>query len=450
LYLDIHKLENNLRQFINIVMIRHFGVNWWITYAPKKIKDKYQARYGAYKRVAKLYANVSDKLLSIDTDDLMSIMTHKIEKFSDNSGPLIIGLLDSLKETDDISTVAADYKRIVRELKQNCEVELDLWNEIFTKYFPELFVKQWEEFSKNRNHVAHNKLLDSDAYKTIKASIIDVEYTLNAAQEKFDQVSISDEEKERILELEAMRDIEYELLEFSRKEEEAGIKILDEGSIFEEFNQVVTNEIENLADNLYFRNDLEIFTSSLDNTEQDVILLEIKSKLNENVLKIISSLLISEESGSESVLHLSLNLNGDLVDECTLTYQNGDAILDKEHNYYMPLHQNELHDEELIEFIKGFENETENAFPNLVNEVHALDYESKRDGGNSIVAGFPCEECGEEYVCINDTIAEEGQCVNCGHIHSVNKCERCETHYNEALEGDSFICESCLEWIDAQ
>lgn len=31
--------------------------------------------------------------------------------------------------------------------------------------------------------------------------------------------------------------------------------------------------------------------------------------------------------------------------------------------------------------------------------------------GNNPVADFSCEECGEEYVCVNDDIGEQGMCL---------------------------------------
>jgi hypothetical protein len=96
LYSHIHRIENGLRQFINMIMIRNFGVKWWEKYTSKKVQDKYKARFSSYKRVANSYANVSDHLLSIDTDDLLEIMTHKIKKFSPDNNHLVINLLESL------------------------------------------------------------------------------------------------------------------------------------------------------------------------------------------------------------------------------------------------------------------------------------------------------------------------------------------------------------------
>jgi len=450
LYLEIHNVENKLRQLISIIMIRHFGINWWENYAPKKIKDKYSARQGGYKRVAKLYANVSDKLLSIDTDDLIIIMTHKIKRFKEEAGTLVINLLESLKETGDLSTVAAEYKRFVSELRNECEIEIDIWTEIFNKYFDEEFIKAWEDFSKNRNHVAHNKLLDTDAYNIIKTSIKVVVDAIEDAEVKFNETSISDEEKAKILELEAMREYEIEMLEMSRMEEESGVRILDTDSIFEKFDETVSEFIESIVDSVYFRSDLDTSTVSLDQESSEEELLIIKSKINDSELKLIATIFLDDNPGRESSLNLKLIIDGKKSNECEMTYYNGEAILDKEHNYYMPLKQNEFNEGNLGEFISNIESKIEEFFPNLVEEVDVAKFSAIKDGGNYPVADFPCEECGEAYVCIDSNIEQFGKCVNCGNLHEVNQCERCESYYNESLEGNSSFCDSCLEWFDSQ
>ena len=450
LYSDIHKVENKLRQFINIVMIRYFGINWWENYAPKKIKEKYQARQGAYKRVAEQYANVSDKLLSIDTDDLISIMTHKIKRFKNENGSLVVKLLESLKEVGDICTVAAEYNRLVNELKKECEVEIDIWESIFNKYFSDEFIKEWDDFSKNRNHVAHNKLLDTDAYRIIKNSIKVVNDAIDDAEIKFNESSLSDEEKEMILELEAMREMESEMQKISRMEEEAGIRILDADTIFEKFDERVTQFIEHIEDSIYFRGDLDTSSNSLNQDSTTNELLVIKSRLNENEMKVTATVFLDDNAGSESYLKMKLIVNEEVYEECEMTYRNGEATLDPEHNYYLPVHQNKFYEGNLDNFISFIEKTIEEEFPNLVEEVAFAKSSVIRDGGRYPVADFSCEECGEQYVCIDENIEEIGKCVNCGHQNSINQCERCESFYNDALEGSSMFCEPCLEWFRSQ
>ncbi|MCC0760831.1 MULTISPECIES: hypothetical protein [Bacillus] len=451
LYADIHELENQLRQFINIVMIRNFGVNWWDKYTTRKIQDKYKARFSSYKRVAQSYANVSDRLLSIDTDDLLEIMTLKIKKFSPENNHVVANLLESLKETGDISTVAAEYKKVIEKLRKECEVEIDLWDTLFGKYFPEGFIDEWSDFGKNRNHVAHNKLLDHNAYKTIKKSIKVVATSLSGAETKFNETSFSDEEKEIIQEIEEERKAELEMFELERMESEAGIRILDNESICEIFEENVLGYIDSIRDSIYFRDDVktEIYPFSYDEgTENE--LLSIQSKITDDELVITSNLDINEESGGESTLTLKLLNNGEVVDTCNLTYTNGEAALVDEQNYYLPTKYNEFSKGSISEFVVEVESQIEDLFPNLVEIVERAKHESIKNGGNYPVANSECEECSEQYICIDSSICEIGTCVNCGHLNELERCERCEEYYNSNVEGNSSWCQGCLDYIDKQ
>ena len=47
----------------------------------------------------------------------------------------------------------------------------DWWEMIFSAFLPENFRKAFGEFEANRNHIAHNKLIDRSAYKNILRSI---------------------------------------------------------------------------------------------------------------------------------------------------------------------------------------------------------------------------------------------------------------------------------------
>ncbi len=451
LYADIHELENQLRQFINIVMIRTFGVNWWDKYTTRKIQDKYKARVSSYKRVAQSYANVSDRLLSIDTDDLLDIMTHKIKKFSPKDDYIVTNLLESLRETGDISTVASEYKKIIEKLKKECDVEIDVWNSLFGKYLSEDFIQAWKDFGKNRNHVAHNKLLDHHAYTTIKKSIKEVSDLLSTASQKFKETSLSDEEEAFILEFEEERKAKLEMLELERMESEAGIRIMDSSSIYDTFEENVSDYIETIKDSIYFRNDLETETNSIPSSgDGDHDLLEIYSHINENKLVITSRLFIDEESGGESNLTLKLLSNGELVETCELTYTNGEAQLSDDHTYYLPTKYNKFSEGSIKEFIDQVDLQIGESFPNLVEVVDRAKYEAMRNGGRDPVSDSSCEECDEEYICIDETIIEIGTCVNCGCINEIRECDRCGEYYNPEIEGNSSYCQGCLDYMDKQ
>ena len=81
LYPKIYKAENLLRQLINEVMNKEFGVRWWNDLVPLELHNKKQSRIGSYKSAAPLFANVDETLMVIDVGDLIKIITMKISEW---------------------------------------------------------------------------------------------------------------------------------------------------------------------------------------------------------------------------------------------------------------------------------------------------------------------------------------------------------------------------------
>lgn len=67
--------ENKIRRFINKLIVKTFGTNWWYLLPDQLIKDKYNSRFKCYKTVVHGFNNVDDNLLSIDIGDLFKILT---------------------------------------------------------------------------------------------------------------------------------------------------------------------------------------------------------------------------------------------------------------------------------------------------------------------------------------------------------------------------------------
>lgn len=158
---------------------------------------------------------------------------------------------------------------------------------------------------------------------------------------------------------------------------------------------------------------------------------------------------LDEEPDSISELILKLIVNDQEEDICTLTYTNGGAEFNDEQGYYMPTSYNEFSRGELDTFAKNIERTLEINFPNFREDIDIAHYIAVKDGGNYPTADFPCEECGENYVSIDDSILDIGKCANCGHEHEI-ETDRCETYFNSRWEGRSGLCESCIEYIDNQ
>ncbi|MDY7522166.1 hypothetical protein [Bacillus thuringiensis] len=444
LYGKIYRIENMLRQLINMIMIRKYGVKWWENYSPLYLQEKYFKRRNDYKIAAESFKNVNDSLLSIDTDDLLEIMTYKAKKLRIKDISKLEVMLEGVKEHGEAVKLVQNYKAIISEMKNNMDIKVDLWEEIFKEYFPESFIEEWRRFCKNRNHVAHNKLLDLSAFNKINENISNVEKYLDGAKKEVDK-ELSEEEETEVLEYVEEEEYKKELHELYIMEQEAGVSILDANMIFDKFEEVINLFIENIDDTYYFRNDIEIEKNkmSIEESEQDLLI--ISSKINDDILEVKSKLYIEEAQQGESEVLLKLVINEKVMEECSLKYRNGGAEFQKELGYYLPTSYNEFSQKGFDEFVEQINEFIEDYFPDLKDKMESEMYTTAKNGGNSPVADFPCEECGEEYVCTNDDIWEIGTCVNCGAKHEVSTCERCEVTYNRNIYGEEFLCENCME-----
>ncbi|SDE12087.1 hypothetical protein SAMN04487777_10733 [Priestia aryabhattai B8W22] len=428
LYGKIHRVENSLRYFINVVMIRTFGVSWWETYVPYNLKEKYTQRYKGYKSVSPSFTNVSDRLISIDTDDLLSIMENKIKKLSITNTTELELILNKIKEKDEPVKLVSNYKNIINKLKNEMDVKLDLWDEIFSKYFSNTFKEEWQRFCKNRNHVAHNKLLDFDAYNKINESIEDIDESLQKARKVFESEP-SEEEQSELLKITAIHEEErQELHSLKLMEEDTGVSILCREDIFEIFNKEISHFIEGIVDSLYFRNDIEIETKSFQYDDEDLLI--ITSKHNDTQLKVVSHVVINEESASSSKVILKLIIDDVGYSINTIIYENGGAVFEKNIGYYTPTSHNKFMNRELKILEIEINNSIRILFPNFKDLMDSAKYNAVKYGRDLPTAKLFCEECGQEYVSIDETILYIGTCANCGHENALEKCEGCGEYFN--------------------
>lgn len=220
LYGRFYDTENKIRRFINEFMIKTVGTNWWDVLSDQTIKDKYNSRYKGYKTVVPGFNNVDDHLLSIDVGDLLKILTMKRMEWKPS--------YDSDIETLLVSSTTGKECTIVDKIKKQLSVKEDFWEKYFKEYFNSEFAESFGEFEANRNHVAHNKILDRTAYISISRSIDKIDKCLDGAIEKVYK-------NKKSLEQIKAEEEEYEELLLYTKQSEAGVTIRDVNSIIEEF-----------------------------------------------------------------------------------------------------------------------------------------------------------------------------------------------------------------------
>ena len=446
---DIYRAENLLRQFINMTMVNNFGVTWWDDLAPYELKMKHQARLGQYRRGVPSFSNVDDRLLSIDTDELMDVMKIQIKRWNPVFDPAVAVLL----EKGDKEKGAKD--KLAEIIKKQFEVVNDLWESIFKGYFDDLFESNWKDFCINRNHLAHNKLIDLTAFTTFKANIAEVTKKIVEATSKFETSAISPERREELLEAVRLREEEDVLMQMhleSVMEADAGISILSESSILSMLQEEVQKFVANIDEQLYFRDDLWTDSDCELEVNNVIEILTVHSNIWEKDRITIKAFTeIDDDHGEESKVTLKLFRSDadDEVSECKILVVNGKAVYNNDSGLYEAENDSYMDASELEDFVESVIEEVSDLLPNLEEVYQTLRWRHIKDGDSSPVANFTCEACGAERVSISEELAEEGQCVACGHKHELAECIRCSSLYN-ANETRGGFCNSCKEYIDEQ
>lgn len=437
LYPRIYRVENLARQLISEIMTKEYGFEWWDTYVPLTIKNKHMGRLGGYKSITPGFANVDERLMSIDIGDLNSIITLKEKKWN----PAFIPEISSfLNEQSDMK-----LERMKTLLSAQMIVSIDLWVEQFSKYLSEDFIKDFKTFELNRNHIVHNKLIDRSAYGSISNSISTVEAELIKALAKIEQVVVSKEQREA---REQQRAIEQEEMEVALKdimESEAGVKIRNSQEIIEVYEEQLFIFHSELQEYLRFRNDLEI--GEYKSIENDTgILFEIRYKVNDESAIVSYSIECMDDSqGSESVVAVNIMV-GENVFSKDIAYTNGEISFNSHQSCYMPETQDSISMEDLSALEEGAVDFLNEQFENLREKVDSEMFSIIKDGGSSPLAEFSCWECGEEYICIDENYGALGQCLNCGEMNDICFCDRCESYFEGTADEDGpNFCENCLE-----
>ena len=85
-----------------------------------------------------------------------------------------------------------------------------------------------------------------------------------------------------------------------------------------------------------------------------------------------------------------------------------------------------------------------NPYPERLN---TLSYENK--GAVQFVADFPCEQCGNIGISIDESFLTLGRCCYCGYENEIAECARCGemVSVNDLENG---LCPSCATYIDKQ
>lgn len=445
LYPSIYRVENLARQLINEIMTKEYGIGWWDLYVPLYIRNKHLARMSGYKAIAPSFANVDERLMSIDIGDLIKIFTLTQNKWN----PVFNAEISSyLSGHLDIKP-----NKIKDILSSQMIVTKDLWEEQFSKYLSRDFISKLKEFDLNRNHVAHNKLIDRAAYVQIQKSIEAVEHELTTALIKVTEIVISKEQREAIeqqieIEKQEMQDTLLNIME-----SEAGVTIRTYDEIIDLYDEHLYEFHSELQSYMRFRNDIEIGDyQSILSENYSGKLFEITYRINGSIASVNYSIdSINNSQGEESTVEISIQINDDMYSK-VIRYINGEVSFNEYQGNYMPETQDTFYIVDLKELLEELVEFLDMHFENMREKVDLDHYKVVKKGGNSPVAeGVNCCECGEEYVSIDEAYGDYGRCLNCGEMNEVSVCARCGCHF-EGIPSDDEpdFCDNCIDYFKSQ
>ena len=331
LYPNIYYVENQLRQFINEVMNKVYGIEWWENLISSELIDKYKSRLVGYKRLVSGFKNIDDKLLSIDVADLNKIIHLKIFKWN----PEYDAVIESYA-TGKSSSKNMDI--LLSKLKHQLELQVDVWDKYFSEFLPNDFDDLFKKFCTDRNHVAHNKLLDRQAYNSIDFTINRLKDGLESAMELASASLLSDQIQKK------EREHLITIAEKERQETDSGVSVLNPKEIVDEFDSALIEIYGEVEDALRFRQDIEVLEYyGLESKDHQLTLFEVKYKITKKQIKVSYELEINDEPGMSSYLNLKLiNEIEECIGDMKLEYINGKAEWDDESSTYMPISENTL------------------------------------------------------------------------------------------------------------
>ena len=79
--------------------------------------------------------------------------------------------------------------QLLELIRNRRKVKIDIWKDIFKRYFADEDVAKSNitDFIKNRNHVAHNKLLNWSGYQVMKQNIEQLDSIIEKANQSFEE-----------------------------------------------------------------------------------------------------------------------------------------------------------------------------------------------------------------------------------------------------------------------
>lgn len=443
LYPLIFKAENKMRAFINKVLTYKFGVNWIDLIGFEDIVKSYQKSMVEFKREVPQFSNINDILIATTAESLAKLM-FKLKIYEPK---LDLSDTENLKIHKMISE--GNSNSVFDVMLKARKVKVDLWNDVFKKYFTGNDIeKAIADFIKNRNHVAHNKLSTKASFEKMRQNIISTETLFDKANIIFINEEPSDELYETwdAKQQELQNEKEYI---YDKIRSETGIDIRFSDGILVLFGDMIHELFATIDDEEYFNYSVNISSlSNIEDSSDKLVLFSVKSNVDSSFnFDVCSSFDINEGMDEDSYMYLWIEkADHTKLIETTIMYHNGEAHEDSMECYYVPDGESFVESEHFKSFMEELQHYIKYEMNTIKVQADMISNMSVKDGGDSPVADFPCWNCYQNYVCLDDKLYPYGHCINCGEENEIKQCIRCSAIY-PADEGGDNLCNNCLEKI---
>lgn len=334
-YSDIYMAENELRAFISRIMIEHFGIDWHDRPEFYKLKASIEENAVIIKRNVPNFNNIDVNLYTVTLEKLMD--TVKADIYSD-------AMLDSpemqklIKERIFETTHLDKMQSALEFLKNRYVKKYNIWE----KFFKPLIADQvkWEElltsFIANRNHVAHNKLLDYMSKETMLSDTREFRRFIREAVIKFDEENCSEEVEETLQAIADQREYEQEA-RMEIIESESGVKIRSRKEILKLFQDTIAEIYTDAVNKVYFDEGIEVLGEcKLQDTVDEQLLFSITVRSGKE-LEIYGVIDIDDSEGTASVMQIRVYNADENIVNGDIEYVNGEAEYNIEQTSHMPV-----------------------------------------------------------------------------------------------------------------
>ncbi len=450
LYPGIFKDENKIRAFANKILVHHIGKDWIKQYGMEKYEESHKSLSVDFKRKVPCFADIDDTFISMTMETMMEVIL-KANIYEDE---IVLNQSDMAKLHQEIAVGAANP--LLELMRNRRKVKTDIWNDIFKQYFEdeESAKSNIKDFIKNRNHVAHNKLLNWSGYQVMKQNIEQLDSIIEKANHSFEE-SIPSEEQYMTWNI----GVEEDESEAARREweryylrlrisGETGVEIREEEGIYELFSETLGELYNEFSDIYYFDPQFDMSKKSdIAMTEEEQVLFSIRSNaVKTAVVEVVADMTFDSDMDGDSSLYISCRRDGTEIFRTVLEYHNGSGMEDTFEGKIVLNSESYYDTEDLDEFKDELKDYIEEKLNPLIYKKESLEYTAATSGGAEPVADIPCMECGKYGISISEDFYPLGRCCYCGEENYIKQCQRCGKWYEDG-DGNDTVCAECLEKV---